>query len=216
MLITAGGLKGGLGKSTTCWYLGAGLARLGRTLVVDADPASQSLFGWACRAIDAGHELPFTVQPWSTPDLGRKLRTVLADFDHVVVDTGGETTRLFEEAIKVTQNLIIPCAPNVAEIERLPATLTAAAEAEEVLGEPITARILLVRVDGRARDGADARTALLTRGWPVMAAVVRDSVEYSRAPGIIPTDLGDYAAVLDELLTAQAVDDDATVLGGAA
>lgn len=212
MLLTIGGLKGGLGKSTTAWYLGTGLARTGSTLVVDADPASQSLFTWACRAIDAGQALPFTVQPWSTPDLGRKLRAVAPDFDHIVVDTGGETTRLFEEAVKVTQNLIIPCAPNVAEIERLPATLEAASEAEMVLGEPITVRILLVRVDGRARDGADARTALMGRGWPVMGAMVRDSVEYSRAPGVIPTTLGDYGPVLDELLTAEPVE----VLGGAA
>lgn len=214
MLLTIGGLKGGLGKSTTAWFLGAGLARLGRTLLVDADPASQSLFTWACRAIDAEFDLPFTVQPWSTPDLARKVRGVSADFDHIVVDTGGETTRLFDEALKVTQNLIIPCAPNVAEIERLPATLQAAGEAEMVLGEPITVRILLVRVDGRARDGADARTALLGRGWPVMGAMVRDSVEYSRAPGIIPAALGDYGQVLDELLTAEPVE--SPVLGGAA
>lgn len=215
MMITVGGLKGGLGKSTTAWYLGTGLARTGSTMVVDADPASQSLFTWACRAIDGGQALPFTVQPWATPDLGRKLRAVAPDFDHIVVDTGGETTRLFEESLKVTRDLIIPCAPNVAEIERLPATLESASVAEMVLGEPITVRILLVRVDGRARDGADARTALLARGWPVMGAMVRDSVEYSRAPGVIPTSLGDYGAVLDELLTAAPVDFPAA-LGGAA
>jgi len=217
MLLTIGGLKGGLGKSTTAWFLGTGLARTGPTLLVDADPASQSLYAWSCRVIDGGQDLPFDVQPWSTPDLARKVRGMLGRYEHILIDTGGETTRLFDEAVKVTQNLIIPCAPNVAEMERLPATLKAAAEAEMVLGDPITVRILLVRVDGRARDATDARTALLSQDWPVMAAMVRDSVEYSRAPGAIPTALGDYGPVLDELLTTDAVDDSTdAVLDGAA
>jgi hypothetical protein len=37
-------------------------------------------------------------------------------------------------------------------------------------------------------------------------------VEYSRAPGVIPTTQGDYGPVLDELLTAEPVE----ALGGAA
>jgi chromosome partitioning protein len=37
--------KGGVGKSTSAVYLAAGLARQGRTLLVDADP-QQTVLSW--------------------------------------------------------------------------------------------------------------------------------------------------------------------------
>lgn len=204
MLLTVGGLKGGLGKSTTAWFLGTGLAATGRTLLVDADPASQSLYGWYLRAVDNKELMPFDLQPWSTPDLARKLRGMLDRYDHILIDSGGETSRLFNLACQVTGELLIPVGPYTAELERLPATFAAAIEAEQEAGEPVTPRILLVKVDGRTNNGRDARAYLDGLGLPVMAATVRFSVpDYARTPGHVPTDLGDYAAVLAELLATE-------------
>jgi chromosome partitioning protein len=205
VLLTIGGLKGGLGKSTTAWFLGAGLARTGPTLLVDADPASQSLFGWASQAIEAGHELPFEVQPWSTLDLGRKIRAIGDRYEHIVIDTGGETSRLFAISCAVTHDLLVPVGPYRAELERLPATFEAARQVEEETGDPVYPRILLVKVDRRTLNGPQAREYLAGAGLPVMAAEVRFSVpDYARAPGFVPDELGDYQAVLDELLAADA------------
>jgi chromosome partitioning protein len=201
VLLTVGGLKGGLGKSTTAWFLGTGLGRLGPTLLVDADPASQSLFSWANRAIENGYELPFEVQPWSTFDLARKVRAVRDRYEHIVIDSGGETSRLFTIALGVAADLVIPVGPYTAEMERLPATFDAARQVEQETGEPVYPRILLVKVDRRTRNGPDARVYLDGLGLPVMRSDVRFSVpDYARAPGHIPDDLGDYQGVLDELL----------------
>jgi chromosome partitioning protein len=201
MLLTIGGLKGGLGKSTSAWFLATGLGRMGPTLLVDADPASQSVFTWANRAIDAGYDLPFEVQPWSTLDLGRKIAAVRDRYEHVVIDSGGETDKLFRVSCRTTGDLVIPVGPYTAELERLPATFQAAQEVELEHDVPVYPRILLVKVDGRTRNGLDARGYLDGLGLPVMAAAVRFSVpDYARAPGHIPASLGDYQAVLDELL----------------
>jgi chromosome partitioning protein len=201
MLLTIGALKGGVAKSTSAWFLATGLGRLGPTLLVDADPASQSVFTWANRAIEAGYDLPFEVQPWSTLDLGRKVRAVRDRYEHVVIDSGGETSRLFAISCAATGDLVIPVGPYAAELERLPATFQAASEVQEETGEPVYPRILLVKVDGRTRNGADARAYLDGLGLPVMATAVRFSVpDYARVPGHVPITLGDYQAVLDELL----------------
>lgn len=201
MLLTIGGLKGGLGKSTSAWFLATGLGRLGPTLLVDADPMSQSVFTWANRAIDSGYDLPFEVQPWSTLDLGRKVAAVQDRYDHVVIDSGGDADKLFRVACRATGDLVIPVGPYSAELERLPATFQAAAEVELEHGVPVYPRILLVKVDGRTRNGADARAYLDELGLPVMTAAVRFSVpDYARTPGHVPAHLGDYQTVLDELL----------------
>lgn len=201
MKITVGNLKGGVGKTTTAVYLATALAAdSARVLIVDADPQSQSAYDWAQLAISRGYDLPWTVYPWATDDLATRVRGILDQYDHVLIDTGGETPRLFRAACMVTDDLLIPVAPNEIEMRRLPASFAAAAEVD-AMGHPVYPRILLTRVDNRTGDGPAARAFLAAQSppLPVLGAHVRDAVLYSRAHGHVPTDLGDYAAVLAEL-----------------
>lgn len=200
MRVTVGGLKGGIGKTTTSVFLAAALAETGPTLVIDADPQSQSLYDWAQLAIERGDPLPYDVIPWGTDDLARKVRGLVDRYEHVVIDVGGETSRGFRAAVSVAPELIITCRPHMIEMRRIPATIEAAREVQDLTGVEVFPRVLLVAVDSRAGDEAVAREFLGSSGLPTMASRVRQGVLYVRAFGHSPAgELGDYAGVLAEL-----------------
>ena len=75
-------LKGGVAKSTSAVYLAEGLARHGRTLLVDADPQG-TVLTWSELA---GDGFPPVVS-LPTRDLRRRLRELAKDYEHVVIDT---------------------------------------------------------------------------------------------------------------------------------
>lgn len=203
MRLTIGCLKGGVGKTTSAVFLATALSADGsRVLLVDADPQSQSAYDWAQLAIGRGYELPFVVLPWATNDLAKRIRGVAGEYDHVVVDVGGENPTMFRLACSVAPDLLIPVSPSEAELRRLPATFEAANEAAQMADTDVIPRILLVKVDTRTADGRASRSFLAQAAeppLPVLEAQVRDAVLYPRSYGHVPADVGDYAAVLAEL-----------------
>ena len=75
--------KGGTGKTTLSMNLAAGLARRGRTLVVDADPQG-SAGQWARMA---GEDRPFPASVFAVAGpLERELGALRRDYDTIVVD----------------------------------------------------------------------------------------------------------------------------------
>lgn len=196
MRITVGNLKGGVAKTTTSVHLAAGLARMGRTLLVDADPQAASALDWSTVA---GETFPATVIPWAGPDLARRIRDVSGDFVHIVVDTGGESDEILGQALMVTDELLVPVAPSLIELRRLPATFQLAAKVDAI--SPITARVLLCKVRTGTRSATEARELLESLDLPVMAAYIGLREQYSAAFGTAPADLGEYADVLAELMS---------------
>lgn len=194
MRITTGNLKGGVAKSTTAVYLAAGLAATGRTLLVDADPQAASALDWSTVAGDA---LPVTVIPWQGRDLARRITSVADDYAHVVVDTGGEDDTTLSQALLATDELIVPVAPTLIDMRRLPATFALAARVDTV--SPVTARVLLVKVRAGTRSATEARTLLEEMGLPVMACHVSLREVYAASFGGPIPDLREYGAVLAEL-----------------
>lgn len=193
-----GALKGGVGKTTTAMFLAAKLAQDGPTLLVDADRVSQSAFDWANLIVDQGGVLPFTVQPWSTNDLQRRVHAVIGDYQHLVIDTGGEDLNLFAAACRCVELVLVPIAANTIELRRVEATfVTARAVADE--GYPLDASVLLNRVKTGTRDQDAARTLLEEADYPVLNAIIRDLVEYPRTYGYVPTFFDDVDLVLAEL-----------------
>jgi len=196
MRITVGNLKGGVAKTTTSVHLAAGLARTGRTLLVDADPQAASALDWSTVA---GETFPATVIPWAGPDLARRIRDVSGDYVHIVVDTGGENDEILGQALMVTDELLVPVAPSLIELRRLPATFQLAAKVDAI--SPITARVLLCKVRTNTRSAVEARELLESLDLPVMAAYIGLREQYSAAFGTAPADLGEYEGVLAELMS---------------
>ncbi len=112
MKITVANIKGGAGKTTTAVLLAAGLARIGRTVLIDADPRTSAL-RWSEQAGD----LAFPVIAWPVRDLARRVSQITGDYEHVVIDTGPEQEHLVRQALLVTDRLLIPLAPTPIEVD---------------------------------------------------------------------------------------------------
>jgi len=193
--ITCGNLKGGVGKTTTALYLAHGFARLGRTLLVDADPQG-SLLELSSRVA----LFPCTTIHWPTGDLGRRVAGVAGDFAHIVIDTGPENEKLLRQALSVTEAIVIPCAPSLFDVDRLGPTLDVVDAAADFYS--VDPRILITKVRP-GRRASDARQGLTDQGFPVMDAQVRLLDVYQEVFNDVPTDLHDYQGVLDELTGAR-------------
>ena len=199
MRIVVGNAKGGVGKSTTAIYLAVGLARTGRrVLLVDGDATNASIVDWQAAA---GDEWPASVVVvgWNTPESLRQIEHVGVDYDDVVIDTGPERLDLLRRAMLIADELLVPVTPSPTELRQLGVTFTAAAEVDTI--SPITARVLLTRVRPGARSGAEAREYLESLDLPTMAAEVRLRESIPQHWGSADFPLGDYEAVLTELLT---------------
>ena len=197
MKITVANVKGGVGKTTTAMFLAAGLARQGRTLLVDADPKGSAL-RWSEQAGD----LPFPVIAWPVRDLARRVTQVADGYEHLIIDTGPEQEHLVRQALMVTDQLIIPLAPSPIEVDRLGATLTLAAEVED-LGANLDIQLLLTRVRSGTRSASDVRASLAGLELPMLTAEIRLLERFAQAHGqAAPENLCDYWVVLAELIAA--------------
>lgn len=196
MKLCIGNLKGGVGKTTSATHLALGLARTGRTLLVDADPEQPQAYEWSVTADDWPVDRCTVVQNASR-DLAKRVTPMLADYQHVVLDVGPKNPALLRQAMMIADELIVPVAPSTGEMRELPKTFELAADVDAV--HPLTASVLLVQVRVGTRSSLEAREILSELDMPVLASQVRFLERYRLAFGSVPEELGDYEGVLTEL-----------------
>jgi chromosome partitioning protein len=192
MRIAVANLKGGTGKTTTAVHLALGLARSGRTLLVDADPQA-SAFAWS----EDADSFPVTVVPWASRDLARRVEQVADDYSHIVIDTPPQHEAVVRQALLAASLLVVPMAPSPVDVSRLGPTFALAADVE--LERPLVTTVLLTRVRLGTRSRLEARTLLAQQGVPTFVAEVRLREAYATAYGDAVVDLRDYDEVLAEL-----------------
>lgn len=186
--------KGGVGKSTTAVYLATGLAARGRTLLVDADP-QQTVLRWSELA---GDGFTPTVVGLSVPGLHRQLAEVGRGFAHVVIDTPPGNQAIARGAVLAADVVVIPTSPTLVDIDRLLPTLELLAEYED--SHPVAVRVLLTRVRARTVAGRAARDYLGDEvALPLLAQAITLRESYGASFGLPVVELGEYAAVLEEL-----------------
>ncbi|MGY2063530.1 ParA family protein, partial [Nocardia gipuzkoensis] len=63
LVVTLGNLKGGVGKTTSAFFLAGYFAQVHqlRVLVIDADPLSQTGYSWYRRLLKGEIDVPFTL-----------------------------------------------------------------------------------------------------------------------------------------------------------
>jgi chromosome partitioning protein len=201
MRVTIGNLKGGVAKSTSAIFISLGLAATGRrVLLVDADATNQTCMRWSSLADDWPASV--TVASWETPDLARRVLAVQDDYDATVIDTGPQKPLILRQALAVTDDLIVPVAPSPLELEQLRATIDLAAEVDAT--SPVYAQVLLVKVRRGTRSSVEARAYLADHDLPVLASEIHLLEAYPLAYGSVPSDLGEYDALITELAADQA------------
>ena len=97
--------KGGTGKTTSAAYLALALHRLGRTMLVDADP-QLSAITWKEQA-EPGWPLSLPVVSIPTRNVHRTLLDLSADYDHVVVDSPPGDLGIIRSVIMSVQLVIV-------------------------------------------------------------------------------------------------------------
>lgn len=198
MRVCVGNLKGGVGKTYTAVHLALGLARSGRTLLVDADPQQPQAYEWSQTA-ETWPVDECTVLAIASRDLARRIRPMLDDYTHVVFDVGPKNPSLLRQAMSLADELITPTAPSNSEIRELPKTYELAAEIDAE-GHELHAGVLLVQVRSGTRSGPQARALLAELELPTYDTQIRLLERYRLAFGDVPDELGDYEQVLTELL----------------
>ena len=142
-VVTFAAMKGGAGKTTSTVLTAAAAARSGKTVIVaDTDP-QQTLTRWVEDA-----DPPFDVIPIVTRSVARSISSLNTADTVVLVDTPpGETDQtIVSGAISASDLVIVPCAPNKPDLDRLGTTL----DLVEALGIPVA--VLIVRTDERWVD----------------------------------------------------------------
>ncbi|WP_224389174.1 ParA family protein [Pseudonocardia sp. ICBG1293] len=197
MRLTVGHLKGGTGKTTTAVHLALGLARSGRTLLVDADPDQDGALAWSQLAEDWPADRCIVIEA-ADRHLTRQLQPMLDDYAHVILDVGPKNPNLLRQALTLSEHLIVPVRPTGTDLAAIERVFELAAEADAL--SPLTASLLLVDVDSRWKSGSEARAWAESEDIPTITAQVRHLVEFAVARGTAPEQLGDYELVLDELI----------------
>jgi len=202
MRLCIGNLKGGVGKTTSAVHLALGLARSGRTLLVDADPEQPQAYEWSGMADGWPHDR-CEVVPLADRRLAQRVAPMMAAYEHVVFDVGPKNPVLLRQAMTLADDLVVPVAPSTGELRELPKTFELAAEVDVTY--PVRAAVLLVQVRSGTRSQIEAREVLTEMDLPVLEARVRLLETYRLAFGTAPEDLGDYEQVLTELVESVTV-----------
>lgn len=195
MRVALGGLKGGVGKTTSATYIAAGLARRNEGVVlIDADPQGSAL-RWSERA-----EFPWLTVALPTKTIHRQIDQ-LGGEGHVVIDTPPGDLGIVASAMKAARTLVIPVQPTAADMDQLAETLSLAGDVAAL--NDLRVLILLTRVVKGTKARSQTREALVDAGLDVMESEVAQAQALALAHGQPIQDLGSYEAVVEELIESE-------------
>lgn len=160
MILVAGGIKGGSGKTTTAVNLAIMRASIGRdVLLVDADDQETSSDFTALRTDEHPEAPAYTCVKLTGPAVRREVNRLAGRFDDVLIDTGGRDTTSQRAALAVADVLVIPFVPRSFDLWSLEKAAGLVDEMRAVNAE-LRAYCFLNRSDPRGSDNADAAEIL--------------------------------------------------------
>lgn len=181
LVIGVGMLKGGTGKTTMTIFLALYLAAmLGlKVLVIDTDDNSQTVDNWYKIREARQEKVPFDLitydakdQDENAPDLDDVIDNFSANFDVIIVDSGGAGKEAYWELCQRAHMVLLPFAPSGFEWNRIAPTAKTAARGGKANENRLKVFVCMVKCTGRNSLAADARPVVEA----IMATKISDDV----------------------------------------
>ncbi|WP_159351031.1 AAA family ATPase [Roseomonas harenae] len=172
-ILIAGGIKGGIGKSTLAANLAVLAARAGQeVLLVDADPQETTATWAAARSEQRGELAPVTTVSIIGRQIRDELRRLSEKYGVVIVDAGARDTSTQRAALSVASLLLLPFPPRGPDLWTLDAVAQTVSDVRSI-NEGLRAIAFVNRADPIGSDNAEAEAAFAEHGEVIEAAPVR-------------------------------------------
>jgi chromosome partitioning protein len=196
MILSLTTLKGGVGKTTSAFFLAAvALQRGQHVTVIDADN-EQSALAWWNMIPDQPKSM--TVIAAKPDGLARQARD-LERSSTVIIDTPPNSREMLNRTASVADHVIVPVKPTGLDVDRMRSTLELLADVDATRGG-LDVSILFTHWQARQTLARDALEVLQSYRLPVLETKIRLLKPYAEPFGTIPTYLEEYSAVWDEIM----------------
>ena len=160
MIIVAGGIKGGSGKTTVATHLAVMRALQGRdVLLIDADDQETATDFTALRNERQPEGAGYTSIKLTGASVRTETLRLAKKYDDIVIDTGGRDTTSQRAALTVADKLIVPFVPRSFDVWTLE-KVASLVEEMRAANPRLQAYVFLNRADPQGRDNDEAAELL--------------------------------------------------------
>ena len=164
MIIIAGGIKGGSGKTTVATHLTVMRALQGRdVLLVDADDQETATDFTALRNERQPEGAGYTSIKLTGASVRTETLRLAKKYDDIVIDTGGRDTTSQRAALTVADKLIVPFVPRSFDVWTLE-RVARLVEEMRTANPRLQAYVFINRADPQGRDNDEAAELLREAG----------------------------------------------------
>jgi chromosome partitioning protein len=160
MIVTAGGIKGGSGKTTVACNLAIMRALEGRdVLLIDADDQETATDFTALRSTQRPDGAGYTSIKLTGATVRTETLKLREKFQDIVIDTGGRDTTSQRAALTVSDVLVVPFVPRSFDVWTLE-KVSELVEEMKTANPTLRAYTFINRADSRGTDNSDAAEVL--------------------------------------------------------
>jgi chromosome partitioning protein len=181
MIVTIGGIKGGVGKSLISTNLVVLRSFLGkRVLFVDSDEQNTSS-DWVDHRMGLGIETSWTTIRLRASAVRTEVLKLVKNYDDIIIDCGGRDTGSLRAALTISDIFLIPFQPKSFDIWTA-SRVSDLIEEAKIINEKLTAYAFINCANSKGSDNDDAKNILSkTEGLKLLPIMVGLRKAFSNA-----------------------------------